>query len=377
MGIAVGPQAVGVVRFVGVSKRYRRGVSGDGATVDAAADLDVTFGPDEAVGIVGPNGAGKTTLLRLAAGITTPDRGRVERRGRLAALIELGLGFHPDLTGAENVRFGGLLLGMTRRELERRHAAIVEFSGLGDDIGRPTKHYSSGMLARLGFAIAANADVDVLLVDEVLSVGDEAFQRQCLDALADVRRRGALVVLVSHDLFTISQICDRVLLVDHGRVVRDGSPGDVVPYYLGLGGEHSSGPIDVSIDVLAPGWSATDQHVRVRVDAVVRRPAPGAACILSLVMPVNPLSVVDPSETEPLRIAECPIDVDLPTTGGMSSTFDIDLTSIFPGRFQLQLAVHDAHGDEVALALCDLVVPGDPPRRSPALRLDASWRVDA
>jgi len=188
-------------------------------------DLEVTAG--EAVALIGPNGSGKSTLLKLTGGILKPTSGTVEVAGRVTALIELGAGFHPEITGRENVIINGMLLGLGRREIEERMQEIVDFADIGPFIDQPVKIYSSGMYVRLGFAVAVVADPDILLIDEVLAVGDEAFTRRCLDRLARMRQRGVTMVLVSHDLDLVTSFADRALYLDRGRIVAEG-PADAV-----------------------------------------------------------------------------------------------------------------------------------------------------
>jgi ABC-type polysaccharide/polyol phosphate transport system ATPase subunit len=192
-------------------------------------DLEVTTG--EAVALIGPNGSGKSTLLKLIGGILKPTSGKVEVAGRVTALIEVGAGFHPEITGRENVVINGMLLGLGRREIEDRMQEIVEFAEIGPFIDQPVKIYSSGMYVRLGFAVAVAADPDILLIDEVLAVGDEAFTRRCLDRLARMRQRGVTMVLVSHDLDLVTSFADRALYLDRGRVVTEGRADAVVARY--------------------------------------------------------------------------------------------------------------------------------------------------
>ncbi|MFA5026611.1 MAG: ABC transporter ATP-binding protein [Candidatus Methylomirabilota bacterium] len=191
--------------------------------------LEVTRG--EAVGIVGPNGSGKTTLLKLLAGISLPTRGRIAVRGRIASLIELGAGFHPELTGRENVFLNGAILGLPRAEIRRRLDEIVAFAEVGPFLDLPLKRYSSGMVVRLGFAVAASADAQVLLMDEVLSVGDARFQQRCLGRMRELRQKGATVVLVSHSLPTVGLFCERALWLQRGGVAACGPAGEVIGAY--------------------------------------------------------------------------------------------------------------------------------------------------
>jgi len=241
----------GAIRFAGVRKVYRwRGRRARHETLKGALfhrrlarraaapeehvaldDIDLEVGPGEAVAIVGPNGSGKSTFLKLAGGILRPTSGTVEVEGRVTALIELGAGFHPEITGRENVLINGMLLGLGRREIEERMPEIIDFAQIGSFIDQPVKIYSSGMYVRLGFAVAVAVDPDVLLIDEVLSVGDEAFTRRCLDRLARMRQQGVTMVLVSHDLDLVTSFADRALYLERGRVVAEGPADAVVARY--------------------------------------------------------------------------------------------------------------------------------------------------
>ena len=195
---------------------------------------DVTFSvrPGDALGIIGPNGAGKSTILKLLTRILHPTRGRCGIRGRVGALIEIAAGFHQDLTGAENVFLQGSIMGMTRREIEARFDDIVAFSGLAEFIDTPVKRYSSGMNARLGFSIAAHMSPDVLIVDEVLAVGDYQFQGKAYERIDDMVRRGLPVVIVSHQLERIATLCNKCLLLDRGRIIKRGRPEECIAHYL-------------------------------------------------------------------------------------------------------------------------------------------------
>ena len=198
----------------------------------ALRDVSFTVEQGETVGLVGPNGAGKSTALKLISRIIEPTSGRVEVNGRLGALLELGAGFHPDLTGRENIYLNGSILGLNRSQIERKLDAIIDFAELERFIDVPVKHYSSGMYVRLGFSVAVNTDPDTLLVDEVLAVGDAAFQRKCLERINHLRRQGVTILFVSHSAETVRAICPRVLWLDSGRLVSDGPAEAVVARYL-------------------------------------------------------------------------------------------------------------------------------------------------
>src|SRR5436189_257136 len=201
-------------------------------SVEAVRDVSFAVDRGEAFGIIGRNGSGKSTLLKLISGILKPTSGSVRVNGRVAALIELGAGFHPEITGRENIVINGIMLGLTRREIDQRFDSIVEFSGIGDFIDQPVKTYSSGMYVRLGFAVAVHADPDVLLIDEVLAVGDEEFSAKCIAKIQEMKYRGVTLVFVTHQLDQVRNLCDRALWLDHGQVEAIGDPVRVVDHYL-------------------------------------------------------------------------------------------------------------------------------------------------
>jgi ABC-type polysaccharide/polyol phosphate transport system ATPase subunit len=201
-------------------------------TFAAVRNVSFTVPQGATYGIIGRNGSGKSTMLKLVAGITKPTEGTVTVNGRLSALIELGAGFHPEISGRENVFINGIMLGLSKREITRRFDEIVEFAELKDFIDAPVKTYSSGMYVRLGFAVAINVDPDVLLVDEVLAVGDEGFTHKCLDKFAEFRRRGKTILLVTHSLNLVERFCDDVLWLDGGTARGEGDPRRVVSEYI-------------------------------------------------------------------------------------------------------------------------------------------------
>jgi len=197
----------------------------------ALRGVNLKVAQGEMVGIIGPNGSGKSTLLRIIAGILHPTKGSVIVRGSVAPLIEIGVGFHPELTGQENIYLNASLYGLTRKEIDRIYDKVVEFSGLEDFIDVPVKNYSTGMYMRLGFAIAIQLDMDILLVDEVLAVGDEAFQRKCLAKMQELKERGKTILFVSHALDLVSRLCDRAYLLIDGRVAMEGVAEEVTGCY--------------------------------------------------------------------------------------------------------------------------------------------------
>jgi lipopolysaccharide transport system ATP-binding protein len=195
--------------------------------------IDIEVRKGECVAVVGKNGAGKSTLLSLLARVYKPTSGTVQVNGRVAPLLELGAGFHPDLTGVENVFFNGVVLGLTRKEVAARMQKIVDFAELAHHIDAPVRAYSSGMLARLGFSVAVHVDADVLLVDEVLAVGDFDFERKCYAKIDDFRAGGGTILFVSHQMDAVRRVADRCVWLRHGNVEMEGSPEEVIPLYEG------------------------------------------------------------------------------------------------------------------------------------------------
>ncbi len=279
-----------VITTQDLGKRYRARVAGRARLRDAVGDtlrarkrdenrasmvpfwalrhVDLEVMAGEVTGIIGRNGAGKSTLLKLLSRITTPTEGRAEIIGRVGSLLEVGTGFHIDLTGRENVFFSGAVLGMTRVEVRRKLDDIVAFAGVERFIDTPIKHYSSGMQVRLGFAIAAHLEPEVLIIDEVLAVGDEQFQRRCLEKIEEVAERGLAILLVSHDLVAVRNRCDIADLFDAGRLVASGSPQDIVDTYVSS--VVAEGPKIVAVS----GWTLNGQP-----DEPLR---PGEPCVIEL-----------------------------------------------------------------------------------------------
>jgi len=205
----------------------------------ALKDFSFSIQPGEAVGIVGPNGSGKSTTLKILAGVTQQTSGRVAVNGKLGALIEVGAGFHPELSGRENVFLNGSILGMKKADIRKQFDSIVAFAEVEKFIDTPVKHYSSGMYVRLGFAIAVHNDPDILLVDEVLAVGDLSFQRKCFDKMQELKASGRTFILISHSMSQIAALCERALMLKNGRLIADGLPVDVGRTYVDEADTHS------------------------------------------------------------------------------------------------------------------------------------------
>ena len=201
---------------------------------EALRDISFQVQDGEALGLIGRNGSGKSTALKIIAGVFEPSSGKVKVMGKVAPMIELGAGFHHDLTGRENIFINGLMLGFSRKEIVAKEQAIIDFAELGDFIDSPVKQYSSGMFMRLAFSIAIEVDPEILVIDEILSVGDAEFQEKCKARIHDFQRQGKTIVFVSHSAAVVRTICDRVILLDHGKILADGRPDQVIEVYEAL-----------------------------------------------------------------------------------------------------------------------------------------------
>src|SRR5712664_3133765 len=263
-----------VIQAEGLGKRYRRGMRVDtglrhvleafarspwralrGAKPEqfwALKDVSLEVREGEVLGLIGRNGAGKTTLLKILSRITRPTEGWAEIHGRVGSLLEVGTGFHPELTGRENTFLSGAILGMGKSEITRKFDEIVAFAELEQFIDTPVKHYSSGMYVRLAFAVAAHLEPEILLVDEVLAVGDAAFQKKCLGKMSDVSRQGRTIVFVSHNMAALRRLCTRAIWLDGGQVMETGDAGDVVDHYLQKNTESNLESVWAD-DLTAPG----------------------------------------------------------------------------------------------------------------------------
>ncbi|SDH18645.1 ABC-2 type transport system ATP-binding protein [Leifsonia sp. 98AMF] len=232
----------------------------------ALRNVSATITAGHTVALIGHNGSGKSTLLKVIGGIVDPTSGTVSRRGRIAALLELGAGFHPDLTGRENVYLNASIMGLSRAETEARFDDIVAFSGIGDFIDTQVKFYSSGMYVRLAFAVAVHTDPDLLLVDEVLAVGDEAFQRKCLDKIRSFQEEGRTIILVTHTLSQVIELADRAILLNQGEIVFDGEPRDAVSQFRDILEERRVTEVDANGRLTAPEREARINVVSAKPD---------------------------------------------------------------------------------------------------------------
>jgi lipopolysaccharide transport system ATP-binding protein len=270
----------------------------------ALHDVSFKVKRGETIGIIGHNGAGKSTVLKLLSKICKQTKGTIRVNGLLAALIEVGAGFHPDLTGHENIYLNGTIMGLRHKQINRLYDSIVEFSELKQFLDMPVKRYSSGMAVRLGFAVAAHVEPQILLVDEVLAVGDLSFQQKCYQRILDLKARGTTIIFISHNLEAVQRLCDRVLLMEKGAVLKDGEPGDTILYYrqevlrkafqnatAANGSRAAAGaPADIEIvtsELLDQGGAATDtfetgEPMRVRLEYATKRPIRSPSITITL-----------------------------------------------------------------------------------------------
>lgn len=323
--------------------------------------VDLAIGEGQSVGVIGNNGAGKSTLLKLVAGVTSPSSGIVAVNGRVASMIELGLGFHPEMTGAENLQFASGLLGFTPRDLRDRWDDIVDFSGISHAMDQPVKHYSSGMLARLGFALASHSDADIILVDEVLSVGDFDFQRRSLERITNLNREGRTTIIVTHNLDALPPLCHRIVQLDHGRVVADGTPREVIPEYVAqevrkyaATGNDSVHISDVEVDppAVQPSGSFT-----VRGVIETTEPLPDCQVVVRVGFGAALMAWAGESDKQSLeRLSDEPVAVPLRNGPGR---WKVEATvrniPFFPGDYAAGLAVLQRDRSEIV----SLVVPLD------------------
>jgi ABC-type polysaccharide/polyol phosphate transport system ATPase subunit len=355
---------------------------------EVVALRNISFGvePGSAVGLVGRNGSGKTTLLRLISGIIKPTSGRVDVGGRVGSLLELGAGFHPDLTGRENVFLNGSIHGLKRAYVREQLDEVVAFAGLEEFIDLPVRTYSSGMYMRLGFAIAAHIDADLLLLDEVFAVGDEQFQRKCFGKIFEFKQRGGTIVFVSHDASAVERLCDRAILLRDGSVEFDGPTHDAIVRYrqllagdrdpaeraAGLN-EWGSGEARIEdVEVLGPGGEPREQllagePLAVRLRVVAREPLPPPRLSLEL-RDSSGLLVAGAGRST----GELGWDED---TTELSARFDVDQLPLADGRFHLRLGLTDETGEHLYHWLDDacafVVYPGGEERG--VVRLDGRW----
>ncbi|HKP17891.1 MAG TPA: ABC transporter ATP-binding protein [Gaiellaceae bacterium] len=355
----------------------------------ALQDVSLDVEPGEAVGLIGRNGSGKTTLLRLIAGIVKPTGGRAEAGGRVASLLELGAGFHPDFTGRENVYLNGSLYGLKRKTIDERFDEIVAFAELEEFKDVPVRTYSSGMYMRLGFAVAAHIDADVMLLDEVFAVGDEEFQRKCFGKIFEFKQRGGTIVFVSHDASSVERLCERAVLLRSGRVELDGSTQEAIARYhklladerdpaesaAGLR-EYGSGEARIAAArLLGPDGEdrlqlLAGEAFTVELRVAVREPIPPPRVSVGLRDEAGLLLASTAYETAELGWGETP--------GERLLRFDVDASPLRDGRFRVRVELADPDGRRLYHWLDDavrfVVYPGEP-ARGPLL-LTGRWSME-
>jgi len=327
-------------------------------TIWALRDLSFDIGPGEVVGIIGRNGAGKSTLLKILSRITEPTSGRARVKGRVGSLLEVGTGFHPELSGRENIYLSGSILGMRRSEIDSRFDAIVDFSEIGRFLDTPVKRYSSGMTVRLGFAVAAHLEPEIMLVDEVLAVGDLAFQKKCLGKMDDVARAGRTILFVSHNMAVIQALCERGIFIDGGRLHTDAKIKEAVGAYLrtlesaaaqDLGARTDRrGWRQISLErvqISGPGGSpvlATGAPARFAFHTTGSRPSMSCRFTIlnQLGHPIAECSTLSPS-------AEDVVDPDL----GHCLVCEIDELPLVPGRYRVDVDLRTAGVQQDAIEM--------------------------
>jgi lipopolysaccharide transport system ATP-binding protein len=291
-------------------------------------DISYEVKKGETLGIIGHNGAGKSTMLKHLSGIMVPTRGSIEVNGRLSALIEVGAGFHPDLTGRENVFLNGVILGMSRSEVKRKFDEIVDFAGLEEFIDTPVKRYSSGMFARLGFSVAAHLEPDILVIDEVLSVGDFAFQRKGIEKMRAIAKSGATVIFVSHNLQAVAEFCHRGILLERGRIIADGPTDQVIRRYLDTAVSHGErtvrGPVRIVESTIVgvdgeTGRFPAGSRARIKVAFEATERAEKVAVVID----VFDSAFYEVFNTSSERLGSVPIELEAGQTG--ECEFDVQL----------------------------------------------------
>jgi lipopolysaccharide transport system ATP-binding protein len=353
---------VSSLRRTGFWRRRRSEPQADADRFWAVEDVSFQIAQGEVAGIIGRNGAGKSTLLKLLSRITAPTRGQIEIVGRVGSLLEVGTGFHPELTGRENIYLNGAILGMHRQEIDSKFDAIVEFAEVERFIDTPVKRYSSGMYLRLAFAVAAHLEPEILIVDEVLAVGDASFQKKCLGKMDEVSRQGRTVLFVSHNMVAVEKLCNRCIVLDRGRVAFDGATRAAVDYYMTASGSETdtvdlrrsrnrSGTGEVHITACE---SFVDDGNRIRSgEAFTIRIH--FACQQKVRKPAFAVSILTRSGTNLFSIYTSDLDYCIPE---LSEDGSIDLRIDSPNLLAGTYSIHLGVGDELTNQWYDLITEG-------------------
>jgi lipopolysaccharide transport system ATP-binding protein len=328
----------------------------------AVRDVSVRVPRGATYGLIGHNGSGKSTLLRLMAGIHRPTSGSVTINGRVSALLELGAGFHPDLTGRENAYLNGAILGLGRREIDRRMDEIIEFSGLEAFIDSPVKVYSSGMYVRLGFSVAVHVDPSILIIDEVIAVGDEDFQRRCFDHLYRLRREGVTIVVVSHSLGLMQTLCDEITWLDHGQMKEAGAAPEVVRAYLDQVNAAEAERIEAGSHEAVPQLDLSGPQRPITIEEVVFLDDQGSPVVVAaqggpvtvriryrshrpVEQPIFSFAVEDAAGTHMANpgIQTAALEPAIVLEGDGHIDYRVPRVALAPGVYDLSFAIHDAH----------------------------------
>ena len=349
------------VGYLSLRERFRDIFnSANGRVEDFFALKDVTFNlsSGESLGIIGLNGAGKSTLLKILSRITPPSSGRIIIRGRVASLLEVGTGFHPELTGRENIFFNGSLLGMKRKEIERNFDAIVDFSGVEKFLDTPLKHYSSGMQLRLAFSVAAFLEPEILIIDEILAVGDAAFQKKCLRKMEDVSQSGRTVLFVSHNMAAVKNLCTKGIVLQKGKISFEGRAQDAVGHYLQMIGTYAHEQNSVisvkdsivkKIEILCDGHSSTSTYMGCELEVNVH-----FASDLFLDFPVLGLIFKDDHNTPLLAVNNKHYQGSVSLGGAREGVIlmRIPYLTLFAGRYSVDLHFGNGFRDLAVLKDC-------------------------
>jgi ABC-type polysaccharide/polyol phosphate transport system ATPase subunit len=386
----VGGRAGAMLLTEVIANRMRGRGAAKGADFWALQDVSFSVGDGELVGIIGRNGAGKTTLLRILARITAPTAGVARVRGRLSALLDVGTGFHDELTGRENVFLSGAILGMSRNDVRARFDQITDFSGVERFLDTPLKRYSAGMRLRLAFAVAAHLEPDVLVIDEALAVGDAEFQRRCIGRMEDLQRSGRTVVFVSHELGAIGRLCDRTLWLDQGRVAFDGPTHETLQRYFDAVGRIDAGRVELEIDPHLP-VALTSVWITAEDGAPIAEPTRHAGVALRLRVQLRErIPGLDVgfyiANSTGLRVLEDTLRVADPASGLGSSPGEAEVAVTLPGVLRADdylvgvylYAGHDYYVVEEPLRFRVSPAQGESDDGiRPAVRPQLSWSVAA
>lgn len=390
-----------VIRMEEVVKDYRLGVERSNVRaaipwlepppidpknlVRALDNVDFSVEEGAAVGVIGDNGTGKSTLLKIIAGVVAPTKGKVATRGRVASIIELGVGFHNDLTGRENIEFTAALMGMSPSETRKRLDDIVDFSGISYAMDTPVKRYSSGMLARLGFSVATHVDADIILVDEVLAVGDIDFQRLSLERLENLIYDGVTTVMVSHNLAAVGHLCDRVMRLDKGKLVADDEPEQVILDYGGRMAIANAGlgrvPVRLRSLRVRPQEVTPTQPFSIEAEVEVDRAMPRGYLRLVLRPTAELMAAAMDQDVSPdldlAQLLTVPVPSDLLKTPGQWKVVgEVEQFPMFAGTYTFTLELlEEPHDDVLDMATALIRIPGATRNPKP-LSLPVSWDVD-